>query len=69
MKRSLIEMTSKDELKGKAKEAYGKLVDDDKKKSEGKTDQVKGKVNEAKDSVKDSLEGVKESLSSDDKDD
>lgn len=59
-------MTSKDELKGKAKEAYGDLTNDNKKKSEGKTDQVKGKVKEAKDSVKDTVDGVKESLTDND---
>lgn len=52
-----------DELKGKAKESYGKLTGDKKAQSEGKTDQVKGKVKEAGNDVKDAVKGVKDSLS------
>ena len=48
-----------DELKGRVKEAAGALIDDDKLKREGKTDQVVGKVKQtvekAVDKVKDAL--------------
>jgi uncharacterized protein YjbJ (UPF0337 family) len=48
-----------DELKGRVKEAAGALVDDEKLKREGKTDQVVGKikqkVEEVVDKVKDAL--------------
>lgn len=50
---------SKDDLKGRAKEAVGDLTDDDKLKREGKTDQavgkVKEKIDEAADKIKDKL--------------
>jgi uncharacterized protein YjbJ (UPF0337 family) len=52
-----------DELKGRAKEAWGDLTDDEKTQREGKADQVKGKAKEAagnvKKAAKDAKEGVK----------
>jgi uncharacterized protein YjbJ (UPF0337 family) len=54
-----------DRLKGKAKEALGKLTGDDRTKAEGKTDQVKGSAKEGASEVKESAEGVKDSLTPD----
>jgi uncharacterized protein YjbJ (UPF0337 family) len=50
---------TKDDLKGRAKEAAGDLTDDDSLKNEGKVDRasgsVKDKVGDAADKVKDTL--------------
>lgn len=50
---------TKDDLKGRAKEAAGALTDDDSLKNEGKVDRasgtVKDKVGDAADKVKDTL--------------
>jgi uncharacterized protein YjbJ (UPF0337 family) len=48
---------STDEAKGRAKEAYGDLTDDDQKKREGKADQATGKMKDGIDSAKDKLTG------------
>lgn len=49
-----------DKAKGKAKEAYGKVANDDEKIVEGKLDQAKGSMKqateEAKDNVKDAFD-------------
>ena len=54
----------KDDLKGKAKEGYGKVTDDEQKENEGKFDQIKGDVKDgvadAKDKVKDAIGGLKD---------
>jgi uncharacterized protein YjbJ (UPF0337 family) len=42
-----------EELKGKAKEGIGKGKDDDRLKTEGKTDQAKGNLKQAGEKVKD----------------
>lgn len=44
-----------EDLKGKAKEATGKVTGDDDLKSEGKADQSKSKLKDAKENVKDAL--------------
>lgn len=54
-----------DKLKGKGKEAVGKLTGDRRKESEGKADQVKGRAKDAVDEAGDRAKGVKDSLRSD----
>lgn len=44
-------MDNKDELKGRAKEAAGKLTDDEDLQREGKVDRASGKVKETLDTV------------------
>ena len=51
-------MGSKDEVKGRVKEAAGDLADNDRLKREGKADQVGGKVKEFVDDVKEKVEDV-----------
>ncbi|MBB1246103.1 CsbD family protein [Streptomyces durbertensis] len=52
-----------DKMKGKAKQAAGKLTGDERKRSEGKTDETKGKAKGAMEDGKDRIEGLKDSLS------
>ncbi|MFH9474697.1 CsbD family protein [Streptomyces anulatus] len=54
-----------DKLKGKGKEAVGKVTGDRRKESEGKADQVKGRAKDAADDAGDRAKGVKDSLRSD----
>ena len=58
-----------DELKGRTKEAYGDLTDDEKMKREGRRDQIAGdmkdKVDDAGDWAKDKIDDVKDKLHSD----
>ncbi|HUH53386.1 MAG TPA: CsbD family protein [Microbacteriaceae bacterium] len=49
---------SVDDLKSKAKEAVGKLTDDDKKVAEGKAEQVAADLKKAGENVKDSFEDI-----------
>ncbi|MEU9362989.1 CsbD family protein [Streptomyces sp. NPDC048301] len=56
-----------DKLKGKAKEATGKLTGDRRKESEGKTDQTKAKAEEALGGAGERAKGVKDSLTDKDK--
>ncbi|WP_407554275.1 CsbD family protein [Streptomyces sp. Pv4-95] len=51
-----------DKMKGKAKEATGKMSGDDRMASEGRTDQAKGKAKEAMSKAKDKAAGMKDSL-------
>ncbi|MEU6212136.1 CsbD family protein [Streptomyces sp. NPDC004311] len=51
-----------EQLKGKGKEAVGKVAGDDRMKAEGKTDQAKGKAREAMGKAQDSARGVDDSL-------
>ena len=55
-----------DDLGGKAKEGVGKVTDNEKLESEGKTDQAKSSLKEGAREVKEGLEGVKDSLTGDD---
>ncbi|MFJ6615412.1 CsbD family protein [Streptomyces sp. NPDC091289] len=55
-----------DKLKGKGKEAVGKLTGDHRKEAEGKTDQAKGRAKDAVDEAGDKVKGVKDSLGGDD---
>ncbi|WP_103529245.1 MULTISPECIES: CsbD family protein [Streptomyces] len=57
-----------DRLKGKAKEAIGKVTGNDRMKAEGKADQVKGSAKNGASSLKDGAAGIKDSLTSDGKD-
>ncbi len=54
-----------DDLGGKAKEGMGKLTDNEKLESEGKTDQAKSSLKEGAREVKEGLEGVKDSVTGD----
>ncbi len=51
-------MDNKDELKGRAKEAAGKLTDDEDLQREGKVDRASGKVKETLDNVADKAKGL-----------
>ena len=48
---------AKDDLVGKAKEAEGKLTDDESREAEGKADQSKANLKQAGDKVKDAFKG------------
>ncbi|MBI0578090.1 CsbD family protein [Neobacillus cucumis] len=45
-----------DQVKGEAKEQWGKLTDDHSKEAEGKVDKAKGKLKEGYGEVKDEIE-------------
>lgn len=47
-----------DELKGKAKEAIGKVTDNEQWDIEGKADQIKSNLKQAGEKVKDAVSGV-----------
>jgi uncharacterized protein YjbJ (UPF0337 family) len=51
-----------DKVGGKVKEVAGKVTDDKRLESEGKTDQVKGNVKNAGDTVTESAKGVQDSM-------
>ena len=51
-----------DKVGGKVKEVAGKVTDDKRLESEGKTDQVKGNVKNAGDNVTESAKGVQDSM-------
>lgn len=55
-----------DKLKGKGKEAVGKLTGDRRKEAEGKADQAKGGAKDAADGVGERAKGVKDSIAPDD---
>ncbi|MEU1488368.1 CsbD family protein [Streptomyces sp. NPDC005752] len=55
-----------DKLKGKAKEATGKLTGDRRKEAEGKADQAKAKTEGAMGATGERAKGVKDSLTDDD---
>ncbi|MFD4986892.1 CsbD family protein [Streptomyces sp. NPDC058374] len=55
-----------DKMKGKAKEAVGKVTGDRRAQSEGKTDQAKGGAKDAADQVRERGKGVGDSLKRDD---
>jgi uncharacterized protein YjbJ (UPF0337 family) len=46
-----------EELKGKAKETYGKVADDEEAETEGKAEQTKANLKQAADKVKDAFKG------------
>ncbi|MCB8907683.1 MULTISPECIES: CsbD family protein [unclassified Streptomyces] len=49
-----------DKIKGKAKEAVGKVTGNDRMKAEGQMDQVEGKAKEAASDAKDALRGKRD---------
>ncbi|MFB8077343.1 MULTISPECIES: CsbD family protein [unclassified Streptomyces] len=49
-----------DKIKGKAKEAVGKVTGNDRMKAEGKMDQVEGKAKEAASDARDALRGKRD---------
>ncbi|MGW6704615.1 CsbD family protein [Streptomyces sp. NPDC054956] len=51
-----------EQIKGKGKEAVGKVTGNDRLKAEGKIDEVKGKAKEAMGEAKDRARGVDDSL-------
>ncbi|CAM5332600.1 MULTISPECIES: CsbD family protein [Streptomyces] len=55
-----------DKLKGKGKEAVGKLTGDHRKEAEGKADQAKGGAKETADGLTERAKGVKDSVGRDD---
>ncbi|MFX4292317.1 CsbD family protein [Streptomyces bohaiensis] len=54
-----------DRLKGKAKEAIGKVTGNDRMRAEGKADQAKGSAKNGVSAVTGGLAGIKDSLTSD----
>ncbi|MFD5503957.1 CsbD family protein [Streptomyces sp. NPDC127061] len=54
----MVDEGAKDKIKGKAKEAMGKMTGDRRKEAEGKMDQAKGRAKGAEERA----EGVKDSL-------
>jgi uncharacterized protein YjbJ (UPF0337 family) len=53
-------------MKGKVKEATGKVTDNERLENEGRADQVKGKAKETVDDAKDAVKGVTDSFRDDD---
>ncbi len=51
-----------EDLKGKAKEAVGKVTDDDELEGQGKRDQAKSRVKDAAEDVKDAARDVKNTM-------
>ncbi|MEE1841279.1 MULTISPECIES: CsbD family protein [unclassified Streptomyces] len=58
----MVDEGAKDKLKGKAKEAMGKMTGDRRKQAEGKTDQAKGQAKDAMGSAEERAKGMKDSL-------
>ncbi|MBV7647862.1 CsbD family protein [Streptomyces albidoflavus] len=56
-----------DKMKGKAKEAVGKVTGDRRTESEGKTDQAKGDAKDAADQLRERAKGVGDSMKRDDR--
>ncbi|MFN8591222.1 MAG: CsbD family protein [Thermomicrobiales bacterium] len=53
---------SVDEMKGRAKEAWGDLADDDKMRAEGMVDQLKGKAEQTWGDIKEGIADFKEEI-------
>ncbi|MGW2086856.1 CsbD family protein [Streptomyces sp. NPDC001880] len=58
----MVDEGAKDRIKGKAKEAMGKMAGDRRKEAEGKTDQVKGRAKGAMSDAEERAKGMKDSL-------
>lgn len=56
-----------DDVKGNAKEAWGKVTDDKSTEAEGKLDQVKSDIKEGMADVKDKAKGLMDKLTDNDK--
>uniref|UniRef100_A0AAU3GVI2 CsbD family protein n=1 Tax=Streptomyces sp. NBC_01401 TaxID=2903854 RepID=A0AAU3GVI2_9ACTN len=63
----MTDKSAMDKLKGKAKEATGKVTGDRRKETEGKSDQAKAKAEDALGATGDRAKGLKDSLTDDDK--
>jgi uncharacterized protein YjbJ (UPF0337 family) len=61
----MVDEGAKDKIKGKAKEAMGKMTGDRRKEAEGKTDQAKGRAKSAMSDAEKRAKGVKDSLRGD----
>ncbi|GAA1294934.1 hypothetical protein GCM10009647_006460 [Streptomyces sanglieri] len=57
----MVDEGAKDKLKGKAKEAMGKMTGDRRKEAEGKMDQAKGRAKDAMGDAEERAEGMKDS--------
>ncbi|MFD8544889.1 CsbD family protein [Streptomyces sp. NPDC059649] len=53
---------AKDKIKGKAKQATGKITGDDRLKAEGRMDEAKGKAKDAMEDTRETARGAKESV-------
>ncbi|MER6307201.1 CsbD family protein [Streptomyces sp. NPDC001739] len=53
---------AKDKLKGKAKQATGKITGDDRLKAEGRMEEAKGKAKDTMDDAGENIRGTKESI-------
>ncbi|GAB7034865.1 CsbD family protein [Streptomyces sp. NPDC021749] len=53
---------AKDKMKGKAKQAAGKITGDDRLKAEGRMEEAKGKAKDTVDEAGENIRGTKESL-------
>ncbi|MFE6664975.1 CsbD family protein [Streptomyces sp. NPDC057697] len=62
----MVDEGAKDKLKGKAKEAMGKMTGDRRKQAEGKADQVKGQAKEAMGKAEERAKSMKDSPRRDD---
>ena len=55
-------MPDEDDIRGKVKEAAGKVTGDDSLERQGQTDQAKGQLKDAGDKVKDAAESAKDAV-------
>ncbi|MDX6287425.1 MAG: CsbD-like [Frankiales bacterium] len=55
-------MVDKDDIRGKVKEAAGKVTGDDALERQGQTDQAKGQLKDAAGKVKDAAESAKDAI-------
>ncbi|MFD0340763.1 CsbD family protein [Streptomyces sp. NPDC127117] len=63
----MVDEGAKDKIKGKAKEAMGKMTGDRRKEAEGKMDQAKGRAKDAMGDAEERAEGMKDSLRRDER--
>ncbi|MCX4735207.1 CsbD family protein [Streptomyces sp. NBC_01363] len=62
----MVDEGAKDKIKGKAKEAMGKMTGDRRKEAEGKMDQAKGRAKGTMSGAQERAEDMKDSLRPDD---
>ncbi|MGW1409889.1 CsbD family protein [Streptomyces sp. NPDC002403] len=63
----MVDEGAKDKIKGKAKEAMGKMTGDRRKEAEGKMDQAKGQAKGAMSDAEKRAKGTKDSLRRDER--
>ncbi|MGW2179209.1 CsbD family protein [Streptomyces sp. NPDC001732] len=63
----MVDEGAKDKIKGKAKEAMGKMTGDRRKEAEGKMDQAKGRAKGAMDDAEKRTKGLKNPLRDDER--